>query len=431
MDYIDIPPPVAGIRRALRLIGWNVLIIVAGAAVVGLAGEAYLRLTVPFMESSKPLEFVPNAGYLRPPNTEIRHTNGHDFWTVSRANSLGFLDREPPSPERAATTCHVSVIGDSFVEAPDVPNEDKLQVRLEELAASRLPRLEVTTSAFGMGNTGQVQQLPFYDEYVRRLRPKLLVLVFVANDFRNNTPLLRSLGLLPGGRKGPWEPMVRKRPDGELELAWAFPKDQIPEGFWPQPSGTALAGRKTTAHLWKAMAHSWFALWLSAKKKALFPPPPSNAPHRFSRKREALMRQPGYAAGYVAMFEGWRPTRWGDVKRGFARRDLPPFYEDALQYTRFALEQFKQRADRDGAKLVVLATHTLKTPGTHMFERMSEMAATLGISVIDQADYILRQGAKLTDAQWPHDAHWSPAGHQWAAEALLEYIEQRPEVCDG
>ena len=66
-----------------------------------------------------------------------------------------------------------------------------------------------------------------------------------------------------------------------------------------------------------------------------------------------------------------------------------------------------------------------------MFERMSEMAATLGIPVIDQADYILRQGSALTDARWPHDWHWNPAGHQWAAEALLEYIEQRPEVCDG
>ena len=66
-----------------------------------------------------------------------------------------------------------------------------------------------------------------------------------------------------------------------------------------------------------------------------------------------------------------------------------------------------------------------------MFERMGEIAATLDIPVIDQADYILRQDADLSDAQWPHDYHWSPAGHQWTAEALLEYIEQHPDVCDG
>ena len=415
-----IPPSNGRFRRALRLIGWNALLLAAGAALVGLAGEAWLRLTVPFLKSSPPLEFVPNAGYLRPPNTEIRHTNGHDYWTVSRTNSLGFLDREPPSPERAAATCHVSVIGDSFVEARHVPIDRKLHVRLEELAATRLPRLEVTTSAFGLASTGQVQQLPFYDQYARRLHPKLLVLVFVDNDFFSNTPLLRALQWAEGSRGWGLEPIVRKRPDGELELAWSYLPDQLPEGFWSQLSG----GRPRRK---EGDGHSWFALWLSAKKKALFPPPPSNAPHRFSRKREALMRQPGYAA----MFEGWRPTGWADVVGGFSRRDLPPFYEDALQYTRFALEQFQQRADRDGAKLVILATHTLKTSGTLLFERMSEMAATLGIPVIDQADYILRQGAGLSDARWPHDYHWSPAGHQWAAEALLEYIGQRPEVCDG
>ncbi len=412
----------AGFRRALRLIGWNALIMVAGAALVGLAGEAWLRLTVPFMKSSPPLVFVPNVGHLRPPNTEIRHTNELDFWTVSRTNSLGFLDREPPSPERAAATCHVAVIGDSFVEAREVPIHRKLHVRLEELAAARLPRTEVTTSAFGVGNTGQVQQLPFYDEYARRFRPKLLVLVFVDNDFGNNTPLLRALQWAKWSWGWGLEPMVRKRPDGELELAWAFLEDQIPEGFWPQPSGTALAGRE-------AMAHSRFALWLSAKKNALKKAlvPPRDTRHRFFRKREVLRQHPGYAA----MFEGWRPTSLADMERGFSRRDLPPFYEDALQYTRFALEQFRQRADRDGAALVILATYTLKNPGTPLFERMSEMAATLGIPVIDQADYILRQSARLTDAHWPHDGHWSPAGHQWAAEALLEYIEQRPEVCDG
>ena len=48
------------------------------------------------------------------------------------------------------------------------------------------------------------------------------------------------------------------------------------------------------------------------------------------------------------------------------------------------------------------------------------MAATLDLPVIDQADYILRQGARLSDARWPHDYHWNPAGHRWAAETLLE-----------
>ena len=170
------------------------------------------------------------------------------------------------------------------------------------------------------------------------------------------------------------------------------------------------------------MARSWFGLWFRAKKTALFPP---DRDHRYIRDVEALRRQLGYAA----LREGWRLATRHDLRRMFAQRDLPPFFEDALQYTRFALEQFQQRVNRDGVELAILATHTLKTRGPRTFERTSQMAATLGIPVIDQADYILRQGAALSDAHWPHDGHWNPAGHQWAAEALLEYIEQRPEVC--
>ena len=358
-------------RRALRLIGWNVLLLAAGVALASVAGEAWFRLTKPFMESFRPLEFVSNVGRIRPPNTEIRATNRRDYWNVSRTNSLGFVDREPPSPERAKATCHVSVIGDSFVEALQVPIEDKVHVRLEELAADRLPHLDVTTSAFGMSNTGQVHQLPFYDQYARRLHPKLLVLVFVANDFSDNTLIRTSI--------------VRKRQDGELEAAWLphqdppLSRDSLPPTSWPA-----------------RLRNSWFALWLYDEIDGFI-----LAGAEARRKRQT---------GRSSPFEG-------------------RLEEDTLQYTRFTLEQFRQRADRDGAKLAILAIHGVKFH--RGFEQLGEMAAALGIPVIDQTDYILRQDADLMDAHWPHNGHWSPAGHQWAAEALLEHIEQHPDICDG
>ena len=146
---------------------------------------------------------------------------------------------------------------------------------------------------------------------------------------------------------------------------------------------------------------------------------------------ELTSRNPAYSA----YFEGWQPAVEGQhvhaVRRMFARKDLPPVFEDALDYTVFALEQFKQRADRDGARLVILAAHDVKTHGTRVFERMSAMAAALDIPVIDHAAYILRQGAALTDAQWRDDLHWNDDGHRWAAEALLEWLQANQEVCAG
>ena len=39
------------LRRILRVAGWNALPLMAGLVLIGLAGEAWLRSTVPFKET--------------------------------------------------------------------------------------------------------------------------------------------------------------------------------------------------------------------------------------------------------------------------------------------------------------------------------------------------------------------------------------------
>ena len=136
---------------------------------------------------------------------------------------------------------------------------------------------------------------------------------------------------------------------------------------------------------------------------------------------------------YVRLFDEWSrpPAIWNDLEtfNFFVADDLHPIFEDALDYTAFALEQFKMRADRDGTQLIVLASHGFRQNDRKLFERMSDMSAAVDVPVVDQADYILRQGAELADAQWVYDDHWNVAGHRWAAEALLEYIGDHQGVC--
>ena len=424
------------LRRVLRLVGWNAGLLVAGLVLIGLAGEAWLRSTVPFVSRNWPTVFVPGVGILLRPDTEVRWTNRLDFWTVSRTNSLGFLDRKPPNPERAAEHCHIAMIGDSFVETRQVHIPEKFHVRLEEMTTQELSHLGVTTSAFGVNHTGQINQLALYDEYARHLHPKLVVLVFVPNDYIDNFPLWQAIrtGLDP--EHLPYVSAARAE-DGSFRLR---PPDPDYRRFLlPRLSGPPFTPQRRALICGRrAVRASRFVDRLCTKWSLIF----------FDRNVDFYTQQVGRAellrrrSAYGALLDGWRPVSRGNTRMRFANeappsfftlfqeRDGAPFYEEALAFTAFGLDEFKARTERDGAALVILASHRMHYFGGGTFARLNEMAAERHIPVIDQADIIYRQGAELRDAGWAHNDHWSPAGHKWAAEALLEYLKRNPGVCE-
>lgn len=412
-------------RARMRTLAWNAILAIAGAALVAAVAEACIRVRAPFLETVLPRrDHVARVGPLYAPGAEVRYTNGFDYWVVSRTNSLGFIDREPPSPAAASAACHVAVVGDSFVEAREVAVADKLHVRLEEMASRTLPRLRVSASAFGYSATGQVQQLAYYDEYVRHLRPKLVVLVFVPNDLSNNYPLFRAM------RTGDDPEHLRdlgvaRAPNGELTLRPPSPDHRRHRLRAPPASSSSWVGRAR-----QVGRSSYFARWLARKSPGRPPVGRFAEPSEWfpgSQARGELLRED---PRYAAMLAGWRPTGWMEIERTFAQEELPAVFLDALEHTSFALEQFKARADRDGTELVLLASHAVRLAGGRLFARVSGMASAADVPVVDHADYILRQGATLEDAQWAHDAHWNADGHRWAAEALVEHINRRQEVCD-
>ena len=419
-----------GVRRALRVAGWNAALLAAGLMLLAAAGELWLRSTVPFMTSNIPRAFVPGVGILGRPGAEVRYTNRLDFWQASRFNRQGFLDREPPRAEPAADACHVTVIGDSFVEALQVPIAAKLHVRLEGLAARRPGSLHVTTSAFGRGGTGQINQLAYYDEFARARAPGLIVLVFHLNDYFENSSLLSALWRLRNPDR-PRHMAAERAAGGALRLRPPNPETKAlfrrrvrdlevryPRRFtwWNVRAVTRRAAR------WP----SYLGGWLDAQMRARTPR--EVTPGMLAWADVLRKERPDEPLLDAFARREWPAGTRFDLHELFAAEQLPPPYAAELEYTAFALEQFRRRADRDGASLVILATHHLR-PGEPLFDRLRAIADELRIPVVSLYDHVVRRGGRVRDAHWRHDLHWSPAGHQWAAEAIFEHLRRRPDTC--
>lgn len=84
---------------------------------------------------------------------------------------------------------------------------------------------------------------------------------------------------------------------------------------------------------------------------------------------------------------------------------MPRAIERALDYTAFDLDQFKERADHDSFRLVILSVHLMGAEGDPSFDRMYGMAEARGIPVINQHAWIVHQGGRVEDAHWAHDFH--------------------------
>ena len=379
----------------------------------------------PFIKNSIPVRFVDGVGLIREPNAEVRYANwDDDNFVVSRTNSHGFIDREPIRSDRAAATCHITFIGDSFIEAWEVSSADKFHVRLEEMAARELPRLAITTQAYGIRGTGQINQIPFYDEYARHQNPKVVALVFFINDFLDNSPALQSLAFGLDPDRMPY--MSAQRDDlGDIKLR--PPDPDFRQFRLPRP-------QKRWYGAWDRLIEvSYLAKWLDTKGIRV-----DGSVDRLSREIDAPTDSNPLLAAWAniivehscctLLLSGWQP---GDLTAPLLMERLPPVFEEALEYTAFGIDQFKRRADRDGSELVILsASDKMGTRGDPQFDRLSVIAESRGIPVISQYDYIVNQGYDYKDGGWSFNSHWNETGHQWAAEAVLEWLKQNQEVCD-
>jgi hypothetical protein len=396
------------LRRALLQV---VVTLIAVYAVL----EVWARLFPPKDLTVWPLVQNPQVGTTFRPNARVVLTNGLDFHVEETANEAGFLDRPLPPIARTAGTCRIAFIGDSMIEAAQVPIAQKVQVELQKLLETKRPGLKVETMAFGFSGTGQLNQLGYLEAFVRPRKPDLIVLSFVSNDFANNSALLEAI------RNG-WHPAHTPRVFAR-ETASGPALQQI-DPDWLRHRLPQAADERPRWHVWLHRT-SRFYRWLYTKLTLQYPDLAARIgrePTEVQRTAARIAALAKIAPESAAKLNGWDPGK-APIDAVFSTEGpMPPAFEEALRLTGFAFDIYKERAKLDGARMLVLGSHEL---GPVQEKRLKGVLDARDIPFVSLAAMIASTGRQTTEAQWRHDAHWSPQGHKWAAEALSAEIEKR------
>jgi hypothetical protein len=372
----------------------NGLLVVASAAAALFGIELYFRIFDPQPMSA--LERSPRLGWLHTPGVEFVYTRD-EFSVPVSYSSAGLRDREY-SVAKPAGVVRVAVLGDSFVEALQVPADSMLTQQLVRCLGGA-GRCEVMN--FGVSGYGSCQQLALLEERVLRFDPDVVVSVYYHNDLDDNV----RFGVCH------FDSMRGLRVDEAAALPW---KER------------AASGAKSILR-----QHSHLFVFLSSRRLGR---------HGASPTTLVLPPTQTPAAGRSAACPGEHPTlesqltltQWTDAaEQAFAAhvaivtrmqercRAAGVAFLVALAPTATHLEPERLREAMQ-ARGCSWTGHDLELPHA----RMRAGLGAAGVPLVDLLPAFRLAGAAHR-LFYRVDGHWNPAGHRCAARALCEALVER------
>ena len=169
------------IKTFFKLLLVNILVFLLVAAVVEVGGQVYFYFHPIYKDNcSTPHKTL---GWKLKPNCQFINTGGRyngEFKVLIKTNSHGFRDKER-SFQKSPNTVRIALMGDSMVEALQVPLEKTaahiLETRLNAMSSSR-GGVKYEVLNFGVGNHGLGQMFLAYKEFASTFDPDY-VLFFV------------------------------------------------------------------------------------------------------------------------------------------------------------------------------------------------------------------------------------------------------------
>lgn len=386
--------------------------------------EVALRYKFPFSDTVWPAKFLPTVGFTFQPNSELRHSNFINFSTLEMVNSLGFLDAEPPAVDKKSNERRIAFLGDSFVEAAQVPIPTKIHQVLARSLSKRHPNYSFRNLAFGFSGAGTAGEISFYREFAHKYAPDLVVLVFTYNDIANNSALLEAVRQGTSPNK-PSRVAYEMKADGVSKIAiapdWEPSKIPIPTIItppaWRQFGDRFFFGSKF--YRWGSARLAW-----ADEKKQIVSIYAERI--RFLRRIPELERK----------LRGWSYPDDLDTDFMFYAESVPEAFSDALQFTREALFELSQELKKSQVPFLVLIDEscyrtakdlqTLRTSrkilDAGLAKRVEAILVELAIPFVNFRKHLDKKG--IRSVTFSHDVHWTRDGHYEASDALLPEVER-------
>jgi len=217
-------------RRQRLLLGAIAVVI---SSVSGLLiGEVAVRLFHPHPMRTPMFDRL-NGLRSNLPDTRARVYTPGAFDTIQTFGPQRFRGSKRYAPQPAPGTIRIAAIGDSFTAGDGANDDESYPFVLERLLDDRGWSTEVINA--GVGATGTGEQAIYFDEYVSRFHPNVVILGVVANDPDDdaNTGLFRREGggalvpvpaaERPAGRLWPLSRAIHRFPP----ISWLFGHSEL------------------------------------------------------------------------------------------------------------------------------------------------------------------------------------------------------------
>lgn len=348
-------------------------------------------------------------------NYENLETGEPEPWFINR---YGMQDTSY-ALEKPDGVCRAAVLGDSFMQGPQVGRRNRLSSALDDSLGVGWQVLN-----FALSSVGTVHEMLIYEEKVRPFSPDLVVLgAYPANDVRNNSRVIEratDYGFLDGA------PYFTVESDSVI-----FHRGRARETNWKTYLHD-LAGYSYAMRAGKYMAS---VLQRAADLNGDGP--------ELSEDAES-----GRLFG-----EPWPRSH---LTYGIYSPPEHPAWKEAWQITRHALLRLRDSVRVDGAELVVLLMTSppqlvrnpevflerragVKAPSDlnvdYPNERFCAMADSLDVRCVDMLP-ILRSYRDAHDLEFPYfwfetDGHWNALAHAIAADTLAAQVRSIGLTCQN